>query len=77
MIKYGKNQLNVHSHTMNYNSNIIEMMDIKKNITTIILGFKLDNNSTLQYLIYDVIRIHLIKGYNYNSIVLPNSLSLS
>ncbi len=68
MIKYGKNQLNVHSHTMNYNSNIIEMMDIKKNITTIILGFKLDDNSTLQYLIYDVIQTIIfdyIKSINF------------
>ncbi len=58
IIKYGKNRsiLDIPSHSIHYNGNIIEMMDIKKNITTIILGFKLDNNSTLQYLIYDVIQ---------------------
>ncbi len=68
MIKYGKNQLDVSKHTINYNSNIIEMMDIKKIVTTIILAFNYDSNSTLKYLVYDIIQtivFHYVNSINF------------
>ncbi len=67
-IRYGKNypSIDLYSHRMHFKSSIIEMMDIIKNNTTIILGFKNDNDCTLKYLIYDIIKV--IIAYYVNSI---------
>ncbi len=66
LIKYGKNypSIDVYSHKMHFTSDVIDMMDIIKNNTTLILGFKYDNNSTLQYLIYDIIQVIIFHYVN-------------